>query len=107
MKNKLTFLFLVISFTSFTSADSSFSDWKFSTANIKGIGSQPDTCRRDPSDIIKLNNTYYIFYTKVQKPAPLYPSGYYGTVWYATSTDEGYTWTERSCVIEKGPPGCR
>lgn len=45
--------------------------------------------RRDPSDIIKVDELYYVWYSK----GPIKP-GYDATVWYATSPD-GYEWTEQ------------
>ncbi len=31
--------------------------------------------------------------------------GYWGTIWYATSKDEGYTWTERGEALGVGIEG--
>jgi guanyl-specific ribonuclease Sa len=72
-----------------------------------GIGEEKGVCRRDPSDIVKVGDTHYVWYTKVLaerdgKLTPLYPSGYFGTIWYATSTDNGMTWTEKSECVPKG-----
>jgi len=69
-----------------------------------GIGHEVGVCRRDPSDIIKSGDTYFIWYTKVLVGSPLYPSGYFGTIWYATSQD-GVHWTERGEALGKGPNG--
>jgi beta-xylosidase len=55
--------------------------------------------RRDPSDIIKVSDLYYVWYSK-GKISP----GYDATVWYATSPD-GHTWTERGMALAKGEPG--
>jgi predicted GH43/DUF377 family glycosyl hydrolase len=63
-------------------------------------------CRRDPSDVIKVGSEYYVWYTKVGK-APdvfMYPSGYSGTIWYATSKD-GIHWRERGRALAKGSAG--
>jgi len=67
-----------------------------------GIGHEVGVCRRDPSDIIKSGDTFFIWYTKVLAGSPLYPSGYFGTIWYATSQD-GVHWTERGEALGKGP----
>ena len=55
--------------------------------------------RRDPSDIIKVDGLFYVWYSK-GKIAP----GYDATVWYATSTD-GHNWIEKGMVLAKGKAG--
>ena len=55
--------------------------------------------RRDPSDIIKFRDTYYVWYTKSHVS-----HGYDATVWYATSTD-GHTWVEKGEALPRGPEG--
>ncbi len=79
------------------------SDIHFTFEQIKGIGKEKDVCRRDPSDVIKVGENWYIWYSKVEKNVPLYPSGYKATIWYATSQDEGYTWIEKGQAVGKGP----
>ena len=80
----------------------------FAYSNTPGIGSEAGVCRRDPSDVIRVGDTYYVYYTKVvrdalpEKSRHLYPSGYPGTLWYATSTDVGHVWTERGEVLGLG-----
>ena len=66
----------------------------FEYFDVTGIGYVKDVSRRDPSDIIREGSQYYIWYTKIPantggKRTALYNSGYYGTIWYATSSD-GY-----------------
>lgn len=78
-----------------------FSDWQFKYDKVKGIGHENGCTRRDPSDVIKIGNTCYVYYTKVLGRAP----GYWGTIWYATSTDEGYTWKEQGEVLGVGQEG--
>ena len=75
---------------------------RFSYSEIEGIGQDSVYNRRDPSDIIKVNNTYYIWYTRMDKPVR---SGYWGTIWYATSTDEGHTWKEQGLALDVGEAG--
>jgi predicted GH43/DUF377 family glycosyl hydrolase len=75
------------------------------THQANGLGREAGVCRRDPSDVIRVGDKYYVWYSKVTKGAPLYPSGYFATVWYATSTDEGRHWTEQGEAIDKGAPG--
>lgn len=65
----------------------------------RGIGPEKGVMRRDPSDIIKVGDLYYVWYSK-GKIAP----GYDATVWYATSRD-GRKWTEQGMALAKGKPG--
>ena len=66
---------------------------------VEGIGAEPGVMRRDPSDIIKVDDLYYVWYSK-GKISP----GYDATVWYATSTD-GHKWTEKGMSLAKGEAG--
>ncbi len=71
-----------------------------------GLGPESGVCRRDPSDVIKVGETCYLWYTKVRNTpdGQPYPSGYGATVWYATSMD-GKQWTERGQAVGKGGAG--
>lgn len=75
---------------------------KFTYQEIAGIGVDSIYNRRDNSDIIKVNNKYYIWYTRMDSPQT---SGYWGTIWYATSEDEGYTWKEQGMALGLGAEG--
>lgn len=80
-------------------------DWKtvkFKYEEVKGIGKDVTYNRRDNSDIIKVDDTYYVWYTRMDSPQT---SGYWGTIWYATSKDEGYTWTEQGEALGLGQEG--
>jgi predicted GH43/DUF377 family glycosyl hydrolase len=68
-------------------------------SEAKGIGAENGVMRRDPSDIIKVGNFYYVWYSK----GTIAP-GYDATIWYATSTD-GHEWTEKGMALAKGEPG--
>lgn len=74
----------------------------FSYYEIAGIGQDSLFNRRDNSDIIEVDDTYYIWYTRMNSPIT---SGYWGTIWYATSIDEGYTWQEQGLAIGLGEEG--
>lgn len=78
-----------------------FSSLDFKFTETKGIGHEKGCTRRDPSDVIKVGDTYYVYYTKIYGRSP----GYWGTVWYATSKDEGFTWTERGEALGIGAKG--
>ncbi|GAB6164156.1 family 43 glycosylhydrolase [Thermostilla marina] len=65
----------------------------------EGIGPEKGVMRRDPSDIIRVGDRYYVWYSK----GDIAP-GYDATVWYATSSD-GHRWTEQGMALDKGPSG--
>lgn len=66
---------------------------------LSGIGQEDGVMRRDPSDIIKVGDLYYVWYSK-GKISP----GYDATIWYATSLD-GVNWTEQGESLAKGIEG--
>lgn len=68
-------------------------------SSVEGIGTEPGIMRRDPSDIVKVDDLYYVWYSKGK-----ISSGYDATVWYATSKD-GREWTETGMALAKGEPG--
>jgi len=65
----------------------------------QGIGIETGVMCRDPSDIIKVGDVYYIWYTKGKLR-----HGYDATIWYATSPD-GHTWTEKGEALVRGSVG--
>lgn len=78
-----------------------FENVKFSYTDVTGIGHEQGCTRRDPSDVIKVGDTWYVYYTKIYGRSP----GYWGTVWCATSKDEGYTWEEQGEILGPGNKG--
>ncbi len=76
----------------------------FEYEEITGIGYEEGVSRRDPSDIIRVGDLYYVWYTRIPAEACLYPSGYCGTIWYATSVD-GYAWVEKGEALGPGAKG--
>ena len=68
-------------------------------SELTGIGGEEGVMRRDPSDVIKIDDLFYVWYSK----GTISP-GYDATVWYATSTD-GKDWTEKGMALAKGTPG--
>lgn len=81
-----------------TSTREIFSKIEFSYDTVSGIGYEKGCTRRDPSDIIKVGGTCYVYYTKIYGRSP----GYWGTVWYATSNDDGYHWKEQGEILGVG-----
>jgi beta-xylosidase len=59
---------------------------------------EPGVTRRDPSPVIRADGAYHVWYSK----ATVDPSGYYATVWHATSPD-GLAWAEQEEAIATGP----
>ena len=95
-------------------ADKSFSYRELAGENpdgSRGIGSQEGVTRRDPSDVIRVGDTYYVWYSKVThadvaaNEQRLRASGYVATLWYATSQDEGQTWIEQGEALGVGKDG--
>ena len=72
---------------------------KVTHSALEGIGAQSGVMRRDPSDVIKVDDLYYVWYSK-GKISP----GYDATLWYATSED-GHKWTEKGQALAKGEKG--
>ncbi len=68
-------------------------------SEAKGLGVEAGVMRRDPSDIIKVSDSYYVWYTKGAEFG-----GYNATIWYATSTD-GRVWTEKGEALARGAVG--
>lgn len=69
------------------------------------LGEEDGVCRRDPSDVIRVGYTYFVWYTKVRRGPDVfqYPSGYSGEIWYATSLD-GLNWLEQGKALGTGGP---
>ncbi|BDS05907.1 xylosidase [Oceaniferula spumae] len=82
-----------------TAEGAKFGKVTVSYSDAKGIGAEKGVMRRDPSDVIKVGDLYYVWYSKGPKSG-----GYDATVWYATSPD-GHQWTEKGMAIAKGKPG--
>ncbi len=61
---------------------------------------EPGITRRDPSPVIEVDGRYHVWYSK----ATVDPSGYYATVWHATSED-GHVWAEQAEAIPTGEAG--
>ena len=74
----------------------------FTYQEITGIGKDSLYNRRDNSDIIRVGDTYYIWYSRMDSPIT---AGYWATIWYATSEDEGYTWQEQGRALGLGEKG--
>ena len=70
-----------------------------SRSDLSGIGLEKGVSRRDPSDMIRVGDLYYVWYSR----GTIAP-GYDATVWYATSPD-GREWTEKGEALAKGKPG--
>jgi len=82
----------------------------FTYQPVTGIGREEGVCRRDPGDVIKVGDAWYVWYTKVVKQDTEpgrhgYPSGYQGSVFFAVSRDAGRTWSEKGEAAPKGTPG--
>ena len=74
----------------------------FTYQEIPGIGIDSLYNRRDNSDIIKVGDIYYVWYSRMDSPIT---PGYWATIWYATSKDEGHTWEEQGMALGLGEEG--
>lgn len=105
MKRLLLFLYvgaMLAVFNGFSqNVKTDFDKINFKYDEVEGIGHEEGCTRRDPSDVIRVGDTYYVYYTKVFGRA----AGYWGTLWYAVSSDEGYTWEEKGEVLGLGKDG--
>ncbi len=83
----------------------------FVYSRAPGIDLEEGVTRRDPSDVIDVDGTCYVWYSKVvhadlpPHKRSLKTSGYVATIWYATSRDKGRTWTEQAEALGKGEAG--
>lgn len=90
-----------------------YSNFKYSRP--EGLSYENNTSRRDPSKVLKIDGTYYVWYTHRQTERP--PSGPknatdtipsfdwdLGEIWYATSQD-GFTWAEQGPAVKRAPKG--
>ncbi|MGJ8656018.1 MAG: family 43 glycosylhydrolase [Akkermansiaceae bacterium] len=72
---------------------------KVTHSELTGIGAEKGVMRRDPSDVIKVGDLYYVWYSK----GTISP-GYDATLFYATSKD-GVEWTEKGEALGRGKAG--
>ena len=88
-----------------------YSNFKYS--KITGFDYPESSSRRDPSKVIKVNGTYYVWYTLrktkehpagAQRATVDIPSTDWdlGEIWYATSKD-GFQWTEQGVAVKRAP----
>ncbi|MCM2375193.1 family 43 glycosylhydrolase [Aporhodopirellula aestuarii] len=102
MKTILTCLWaacLLVAFPAPNTQAQSYATASFSRTTLTGIGPDKKVSRRDPSDVIKVGDLYYVWYSR----GPV-KTGYDATVWYATSSD-GVNWTEQGEAVAKGETG--
>jgi len=96
LKKLTLFLFTL---TSIISKSQTIDTLDFKYTELKGIGASNQVMRRDPSDVLKVKDLYYVWYTR-----GFIHQGYDATVWYATSPD-GYNWIEKKECIKRGGVG--
>ncbi|MFI3325261.1 MAG: xylosidase [Clostridia bacterium] len=72
---------------------------KLEYSNLIGLEIDMNMTRRDPSPVVKIDGTYYVYYSKCEAI-----NGYAATIWAASSKD-GETWQEENMVIGKGEAG--
>ncbi len=69
-------------------------------SDLTGIGLEKGVRRQDPSNVIEVSDTYYVWYSRVKEGpnTPIDKGAYYGSIWYATSED-GVHWTEQGQAL--------
>jgi len=95
------------------SANELYSNFRYS--RVTGIGNEVNVSRRDPTTIINVDGTYYVWYTRRDNNIP--PAGLEGQtdtipavdwdladIWYATSQN-GFDWTEQGMAVSRAPKG--
>lgn len=103
MKNSISALILalgLIGCASKKNIEIKINSVSFSYSILKGLEPENGVTRRDPSDVIKVDDRYYLWYTKTEGAY----SGYDASVWYASSID-GKTWEEKGEAISRGKIG--
>ena len=92
----------------------------FKYSPISGIGKEAGVTRRDPTTVLRINGTYYVWYTRRKtandrdhrnKPphrvqtwdTPVFDWDL-AEIWYATSRD-GFHWEEQGVAVRRGPEG--
>lgn len=93
------FLLLLFCFVTSPAQNGPVVDFEFSPAS--GLGPEKGVMRRDPSDIIRVGDTYYVWYSRSDRGVR---HGYDATIWYATSGD-GKKWQEQGEALARGPAG--
>ncbi|MEM7343347.1 MAG: family 43 glycosylhydrolase [Chloroflexota bacterium] len=87
----------------------------FKYALVTGVGKETDITRRDPTKVIKVNDTYYVWYTRrqtaetyrgIENATETIPATDWdlAEIWYATSKD-GFHWQEQGVAVTRGPAG--
>lgn len=75
------------------------------TRPVEGLGLQSGVGRLDPSDVLRIGGRHFVFYSKIRRTEPLFPNSLRGNIWYATSEDAGFNWTERGVALQRGKEG--
>ena len=85
----------------------------FRYSPVNGLGYEEGVNRRDPSSVIKVGESFYVWYTKSVGPHFGFGTGDPETkvwpwdrsdIWYATSPD-GVNWTEQDMAVGRGQKG--
>ncbi|MBT3287619.1 MAG: family 43 glycosylhydrolase [Victivallales bacterium] len=74
---------------------------RFRYEPVQGLGYEQSIHRRDPSSIIRVDDLYYVWYTRTGDPKYRWLNA---DIWYATSPD-GMAWSEVGPAVERGQTG--
>ncbi|MDE2949705.1 MAG: family 43 glycosylhydrolase [Chloroflexota bacterium] len=90
----------------------------FKYSRLSGIGKEPGVTRRDPTTVLRIDGTYFVWYTRRETDkdrnsknmppfreqtwdSPVYDWDL-AEIWYATSRD-GFNWQEQGVAVSRGP----
>ena len=105
MKKLILLLLVITGCNSKKNPEIKINNVSFSYSLLKGLEPENGVTRRDPSDVIKVGDTYYLWYTKTEISEIFGGySGYNASVWYASSKD-GKIWEEKREAIPRGDIG--
>ena len=90
----------------------------FKYSPISGLGKEEGVTRRDPTTVLRIDGTYFVWYTRRKtdkdrnhKNMPPFQEQTWDTpvydwdlaeIWYATSRD-GFNWQEQGVAVSRGP----
>ncbi len=88
-----------------------YSNFKFTP--LEGLPGGPNVSRRDPTKVVRVDGTYYVWYTcrrtdsppvSIQAATDTIPGTDWdmADIWYATSRD-GFKWTEQGVAVKRPP----
>ncbi len=79
----------------------------FTISQVHGFDRNSQIVRHDPSNILKIDSTYHVWYTRFvnrERWEDIWPASNYTEIWLAVS-DDGRHWKECGSVMKSSKPG--